>query len=618
MSKHKKKQKPARRTPAGAAAVAGTAQLPQRYKSACQLAIAGQRKDARRLYVELEAMIPEPKLRAVVRNDLAVLDAMANDFEAARQGLDAALVLDAACDPARLNLALLLTSPYRVLLGASTGAQKREPLKGADGGTCGNANDELSVIVPGETVLGDSNALRRAPHPGPLPVIGAREQDSLGSEARTRAETPGACPPGPATAIRVAVLSFLFNWPSTGGGNIHTLELVQFLGRAGYEVRHFYACFSGWGIGNVQSNVPIATEALVFDETNWNLTSIQARFRAAVDRFAPDYVVVADSWNMKPILAEAVAGYPYFLRIQAQECICPLNNLRLLAEDAATVVQCPRSQLATPDVCRKCVLERGHHSGTLHQCERALAGVGRGEYHERLRRTIQDAEAVLVLNPLVGAMLEPYARRVCVVPWGMDTTRFPWPPPDEPGSESKRDLAVLFMAAVAGEFIKGAHVAHEACRLLRQSRSDFELVVTSDPPGQIDGFTRSVGWCSQADLPEHYRSADICLVPTIAQDGLSRTSVEAMASGIPVVASRIGGLPFTVADGVTGLLADPGDPADLARKIAKLLDDPPLRRQMGLAGRRRFEQDFTWETVIERHYRPLLSQRAHKQGSSAP
>ena len=125
-----------------------------------------------------------------------------------------------------------------------------------------------------------------------------------------------------------------------------------------------------------------------------------------------------------------------------------------------------------------------------------------------------------------------------------------------------RKADALFMAAVAGESIKGYHVAHEACRLLRQTRSDFELVVTFDPPGPgpIDEFTRSVGWCSQAELPRHYRAADICLVPTIAQDGLSITSVEAMAAGIPVVASRIGGLPYTVSDGVTGLLFEPGDP----------------------------------------------------------
>jgi len=165
------------------------------------------------------------------------------------------------------------------------------------------------------------------------------------------------------------------------------------------------------------------------------------------------------------------------------------------------------------------------------------------------------------------------------------------------------------MAAVAGEFIKGFHIAHEACRLLRQTRSDFELVVTFDPPGRIDEFTRSVGWCSQRELPRHYRAADICLVPTIAQDGLSITSVEAMAAGIPVIASRIGGVPYTVSDGVTGLLCEPGDPVDLAAKIARLLDDPDLRHEMGLAGRRRFEADFTWETVIERYWRPLLTAR---------
>ena len=139
----------------------------------------------------------------------------------------------------------------------------------------------------------------------------------------------------------------------------------------------------------------------------------------------------------------------------------------------------------------------------------------------------------------------------------------------------------LFIAAVKGELIKGYHVAHEACRLLRQTRSDFELVVTFDPPGRIDEFTCSVGWCSQAELPRHYHAADICLVPTIAQEGLSRTSVEAMASGIAVVASRIGGLPFTVNDGATGLLFEPGVPADLARQIGRLLDDPASRRRMG-------------------------------------
>ena len=393
---------------------------------------------------------------------------------------------------------------------------------------------------------------------------------------------------------------------------------------------------------------------------------------------------------MKPHLAEAMRGYPYYLLMQAQECLCPLNNLRLIGIGPTKVEQCPRNQLATPQVCHQCLAERGHHAGALHQQERTLAGVGTAEYDRMLRQSFYEAEAVLVLNPITAALVEPYARRVCIVPWGIDSARFPWAgdetdsnlrgddssPPrmesdvvpsglgeeeegcgaaigfpglaphsgfaphsglapralrfrpagaletadvvgglgdagDGAGHDPKR-VVTLFMAAVAGEVIKGFHVAHEACGILRETRSDFELVVTFDPAGRIDEFTRSIGWCSQAELPGHYRAADICLVPTIAQDALSITSVEAMAAGKPVVASRIGGLPYTVTDWLTGLLFEAGNPFDLAEKLGRLLDDPGLRREMGLAGRRRFEEDFNWEDVITRYWRPLLLKRASR------
>lgn len=122
-------------------------------------------------------------------------------------------------------------------------------------------------------------------------------------------------------------------------------------------------------------------------------------------------------------------GYTYYLLYQAQENICPLNNPRLLASGPTTVEQCPRNQLATPEVCCRCLAERGRHSGALHRAERELAGVGTREYYALLRQSLSEAEAVLVLNPVIAALLEPYCSRVCIVPWGMDKTRFPWPVP---------------------------------------------------------------------------------------------------------------------------------------------------------------------------------------------
>ena len=128
--------------------------------------------------------------------------------------------------------------------------------------------------------------------------------------------------------------------------------------------------------------------------------------------------------------------------------------------------------------------------------------------------------------------------------------------------------------------MKGFAVLHEACRRLWQRRQDFELVATGDPPGRVDAFTRFVGWLSQEELPRHLRAADVLVMPTVAQEALGRTAVEAMAVGRPVIASRLGGLPFTVLDGATGLLCEPGDPDDLGRKIEMLLDDADLRQRL--------------------------------------
>ena len=619
MGRHHRKARQPRCTRRSAVAVIA-AELPEDYRQASRLAAGGQYDEARRLYGKLSVATSNTRPRALIGNDLAALDAVNGDLSEARQGLQAALAIDEACLPARRNLELLVSR-------------------------LGMDHEHTAEIA--------ANAARPEPRPPintesrALKSIGA-DLNELAVSVFGDAREPAIVPADSAAPIRVAILSFLFNWPSSGGGNIHTVELATFLGRAGYEIRHFHASYPEWGIGRVTDDLPFQSQALEFDTPSWSLDEIKSRYRQAVQSVDPDYVVITDAWNIKPILAEAVEGYPYYLRFQALECLCPLNNLRLLARSPEIVEQCSRNQLANPGVCRRCLAERGHQSGLLHQLERELCRVGTTEYDRQLRTALEGAEAVLALNPLIASLVEPFVQRVRVVPWGMDSSRFPRPLDEamrgecaslgealvspfaprkdalmgdvlsqerkatmRPGDFSLEAATVisLFMAAVQGEFIKGYHVAHEACRLLRRTRSDFELIVTFDPPGRIDEFTRSVGWCSQAELPRHYRAADICLVPTIAQDGLSRTSVEAMASSIPVIASRIGGLPFTVDDGVTGSLFEPGNAADLACQITKLLNDPDLRRRMGLAGRQRFEEEFQWETVVERYYRPLFTRR---------
>jgi glycosyltransferase involved in cell wall biosynthesis len=417
-------------------------------------------------------------------------------------------------------------------------------------------------------------------------------------------------PPAPVltnrTHCKVALVSFLFNWPSTGGGIVHTVELAHFLRKAGYDVCLFYPRYEPWQMGEVTQPLSFPNQPLDFDQASWTQAGIQARYRQAVDAFRPDYVLLTDSWNMKPVLAEAVSHYPYILRLQAMECVCPLNNVRFLSESEGRFRQCRLHQLAHVDACRRCLLERGQSSGSLHQAERALAGVENPDYHPRLLQVLRGAEAVLVVNPLTEVMLAPYTRSVRVVTSGMDPARFPWPWADDPARQRPSKPLQIFFAGLVQEGIKGFHVLMDACALLWQKRQDFEVVATGDPVGQVNHFTRFVGWLSQEELPRHLRAADLLVMPTIAQEALGRTAVEAMGVGRPVIASRLGGLPFTVRNEVTGLLFEPGNPADLACKLEILFDRPELRLNMGEAGRKLFEEHYTWDVIIERHYRPLL------------
>jgi glycosyltransferase involved in cell wall biosynthesis len=89
-------------------------------------------------------------------------------------------------------------------------------------------------------------------------------------------------------------------------------------------------------------------------------------------------------------------------------------------------------------------------------------------------------------------------------------------------------------------------------------------------------------------------------VTSSVTEGLSLAIIEAMASGLPVVGTNVGGNPEVVEDGVTGLLVPPSKAAPLAEALARLLKDAPLRRAMGEAGRARALTEFTEERMLER------------------
>ena len=128
------------------------------------------------------------------------------------------------------------------------------------------------------------------------------------------------------------------------------------------------------------------------------------------------------------------------------------------------------------------------------------------------------------------------------------------------------------------------------------------------------GIASHVHWAGQVDeglLHALYACADV-FVHTTRYEGSSLVTLEAMAHGLPVVATRAGGIPDKVTDGENGRLVDPGDVEGLARGLSELAQDAALREAMGSRGRKRALEGFGWPALAARTvalYEELLGSR---------
>lgn len=112
----------------------------------------------------------------------------------------------------------------------------------------------------------------------------------------------------------------------------------------------------------------------------------------------------------------------------------------------------------------------------------------------------------------------------------------------------------------------------------------------------------------RSDIPLILAALDLFVLPS-RHEGMPNAVLEAMAAGLPVVATAVGGTPEVVVDGITGLLVPPHDPLSLANALSRLLDDAELRGRMGAAGRQRVQKDFSQTEMVrktERLYREVM------------
>jgi D-inositol-3-phosphate glycosyltransferase len=242
------------------------------------------------------------------------------------------------------------------------------------------------------------------------------------------------------------------------------------------------------------------------------------------------------------------------------------------------------------------------------------------------REVAADADRVICASEgekemLVG-LYGASPQRVTVVPCGVDTLRFR--PMRRDRVRCKLGLLddepiVLYVGRI--EALKGIDVLVEAAAridgafrvlVVGGDEKDLErkddLMALAEELGLQDRVT-FLEAVPHRDLPLYYNAADICVVPSY-YESFGLVAVEAMACGVPVVASRVGGLKETVVDGRTGYLVPWRCPDPFAERLELLLSNEPLRRKLGREARSAAER-FRWSEVaarVEDVYHELVSE----------
>jgi len=416
--------------------------------------------------------------------------------------------------------------------------------------------------------------------------------------------------------MRIACVDLLFSWPPHGGADVDLFHVLQGLTRLGHEVKLFgLSTPEAWERGRFDpATLPFPAHHLDLASRQFDRRRLPARIRGLVDGWGPDAVLAADGFFMKPYVIAALSAYPVAVRYYAHELACHRSILRY-RNDAP----CPLEYARTPEDCRKCALEGLRpllESGavTAWTEEYLAARAFAPEYFAIQQTALRHAACAIVSNTGMAAEAAPYFDRVFVVPGGVDVDGFEYSPVPMRAPEERK---IILMTGRGEDPAKGASVLIEAGERLARKRADFEIRITMPRETPGPSWFRPLGWLPRESIREQYREADVVVAPSLWEEPFGLVAVEAMATGRPVCASRVGGLQEIVAHGETGLLFDRGDSAALAASLNTLLDDATLRHRLGEAGRRRAQECYAWPRVLETHYRPILAYLAAKKGGAS-
>ena len=168
-----------------------------------------------------------------------------------------------------------------------------------------------------------------------------------------------------------------------------------------------------------------------------------------------------------------------------------------------------------------------------------------------------------------------YLGKAVVVPNGVDIQKF-----QNPNLKSRNSKIIITVGRLV--YKNGVDILEKALAIVKNKFPDVQLRIVSDAPHE--------------EIPRHLWGADIFVRPS-RSEGLGTAFLEAMAAGLPIIGTRVGGIPDFLKDGETGLFAKVDDSKDLAEKIELLFSDEALRQRLIKNGRRLIEEKYQWSQI---------------------
>jgi len=202
-------------------------------------------------------------------------------------------------------------------------------------------------------------------------------------------------------------------------------------------------------------------------------------------------------------------------------------------------------------------------------------------------------------------------KRTVVVPNGVSGDKFK---PDSNKKVTRKELGFdtenLIVCVSRLEYKNGTHDLIEAAKILKEEIKDFKIIICGDGSDRkkleqmVKDFNLKesvlfLGDILHKDLPKYVACGDIFIRPSLAE-GFGIVFLEAMAAGLAVIGTPVGGIPDFLKDGENGLFCEPGNPKDIAQKIELLITDRNLGRRLAENGLRMVKEEYAWDKIITR------------------